>query len=63
VNGSVIPKVISLSCAAGSGPPASSRSRWFCQKQSAKATPRTESETTMRAQLVEVLDETHLILV
>ena len=49
VNGSVIPKVISLVWPAGNGPAASSSSRWFCQKQSARATPKTESETTMRA--------------
>src|SRR5436309_11813330 len=49
MNGSVTPKVSSLSWSEGSGPLAMSSSRWFCQKQSASATPKTASETIRRA--------------
>ena len=64
MNGSVTPKVISFLWSPGSGPPAISSSRWFCQKQSARATPKTTRQTTMPgAQLVEVLDEGEPVLV
>ena len=65
VKGSVTPKVISFLWSSGSGPEAISSSRWFCQKQSARATPKTTQadDRCRRAQLVEVLDEGELILV
>ncbi len=44
-----MPSVSSLLWAEGSGALASSISRWFCQKQRPRATPKTASETTTRA--------------
>src|SRR6185295_3707299 len=48
VNGSVTPKVSSWSWSDGSGPAASSSSRWFCQKQRASDTPNTAAQTISR---------------
>ena len=48
VKGSVTPKVSSCSWSDGSGPEAISSSRWFCQKQSARATPKTARQTISR---------------
>src|SRR3954454_3944842 len=47
MNGSVTPKVIGVR-SPGSGALAISSSLLFCQKQSAKATPKAEIETTIR---------------
>src|SRR3954463_11990860 len=47
VNGSATPSVIGA-LSPGSGALAISSSRLFCQKQTAKATPKTENETTIR---------------
>ncbi len=63
VNGSVTPNVISFSWPVGSGALAISSSRWFCQKQSASADAEDrDADDQPCAQLVEVLDEAHLIL-
>src|SRR3984885_12047284 len=48
VNGSVTPKVISFLWPLGSGLPAISSSRWFCQKASARATAKITRQTTSR---------------
>ena len=64
MNGSVTPKVISFLCPLGSGLPAISSSRWFCQKASARATAKITRQTTdAGGELVEVLDQAQLIFV
>ena len=47
--GSVTPRVSSRSWPAGSAALATSSSSWFCQKQSASATPKMAMQTTSRA--------------
>ena len=62
MNGSVTPKVIGTR-SPGSGSLAMSSSRSFCQKHSPQATTSTASrDDDPVAQLVEVLDERHLLV-